>query len=198
MPPPAKAPWKMLPMIVNGRFNNEFLRWVLLPIWSALAVMGMLGLSGLRVNFTDSLPRGFYWITNDSKAVLVEFCPPSAFSMLSVRRGYRPSGICPDRKAPLLKPVIARAGDTVVVSAEGISVNGRKLPNTKPRPFDSGGRPLNAWPRGVYSVPAAMVWVVSTYHPNSFDSRYFGPISVARIRHRLRPLWVAGSTPVQP
>ena len=37
---------------------------------------------------------------------------------------------------------------------------------------------------------AFTVWVVSDYHPRSFDSRYFGPISKALIRHYLRPLLV--------
>jgi conjugative transfer signal peptidase TraF len=184
------------PMTVNGRFKDNVLRWVLTPIWILLALIGVLGLSGMRINLTDSLPRGLYLITDDLNATLVEFCPQGIFSALSVQRGYRPGGICPDREAPLIKPVIARPGDTVVVSAEGISVNGRQLPNTKARLYDSTGRPLGAWPSGVYSVAPATVWVASTYHPNSFDSRYFGPISVSIIRHRLRPLWLVPSTRV--
>ena len=181
-------------MTASGRFKDDALRWVLTPIWISLAAVGVLGLSGVRINLTDSLPRGLYLITDDLNAALVEFCPPGIFSTLSVRRGYRPGGICPDREAPLLKPVIARPGDTVMVSADGISVNGQRLPNTKPRQFDSAGRPLAAWPSGIYSVAFATIWVVSTYHPNSFDSRYFGPISISLIRHRLRPLWLFGST----
>src|SRR5262249_48781103 len=135
-------------MTVNGRFKDDALRWVLAPIWILLALMGVLGLSGIRINLTDSLPPGLYLITDDLNAALVEFCPQGIFSAISVRRGYRPGGICPDRKAPLIKPIIARPGDTVVVSDDGISVNGRQLPNTRPRDSDSGGRRLAAWPPG--------------------------------------------------
>ena len=185
-------------MRVNGRYKDSGLRWALTPIWTALGIFGLLGLAGIRINWTSSLPPGFYLITDDLNARLVEFCPPRIFSPLSIERGYRPGGICPDREAPLLKPVIATPGDTVMVSDDGISVNGRQLPNTRPRPLDSAGRPLKAWPPGIYSVSAETVWVASTYHPNSLDSRYFGPISISTVRHRLRPLWTVGSRAAEP
>src|SRR5215469_18677561 len=110
-------------MRVNGRYKDDTLRWVLTPIWILLGGFGVMGIFGMRINWTSSLPPGFYLITDDLNATLVEFCPPSIFSALSAGRGYRPGGICPDRGAPLLKPIIARPGDTVLVSADGISVN---------------------------------------------------------------------------
>ena len=91
-----------------------------------------------------------------------------------------------DGAAPLLKPVVARSGDVVELSARGISVNGALLPNTAPLSKDTKGRPLEAWPFGRYVVASGTVWVASSYHPRSFDSRYFGPISTAAIRHRLK------------
>jgi type IV secretory pathway protease TraF len=105
------------------------------------------------------------------------------------RRAFAPMA------APLIKPVIARTRDIVVVSADGIRVNGSLLPNTVPKNLDAAGRPLPVWLPGTYAVAPEMVWVASTYHPNSFDSRYFGPISIRAIRHWLRPLWVLGSAP---
>ncbi|MGD1095922.1 MAG: conjugative transfer signal peptidase TraF [Bryobacteraceae bacterium] len=182
---------------MSGRRNGKALR-VLLALGTVTAcVVTIPGLSGLRINTTNSLPRGAYLITDDLAAPLVEFCPEGVFSALSAARGYRPPGLCPDGAAPLLKPVIARSGDTVVISEAGICVNGRLLPNTSPRRVDSIGRPLTAWPRGTYVVDPTDVWVASTYHPSSFDSRYFGPISIHRIWHRLRPLWVVGSSTIE-
>jgi conjugative transfer signal peptidase TraF len=87
-----------------------------------------------------------------------------------------------------MKPVVAIAGDTVEYSEFGIAVNGNLLRNSAPRSRDSKGRPLVHFPFGTYRVAADMVWVVSSYHPLSFDSRYFGPILAAAIRERLRPL----------
>ena len=107
---------------------------------------------GLRINTSPSLPMGLYIITADAGANLVEFCPVEPFATLSIVRGYRDPGACRDGAAPLLKPVIARAGDVVEVSARGISVNGALLPNTAPLTKDTKGRPLEAWPSGRYVV----------------------------------------------
>jgi conjugative transfer signal peptidase TraF len=87
-----------------------------------------------------------------------------------------------------LKPVVAKPGDVVELSARGISVNGALLSNTAPLSKDTKGRPLEPWPFGRYVVASGTVWVASSYHPRSFDSRYFGPISAAGIRERLKGL----------
>ena len=144
---------------------------------------------GIRFNLTESLPQTVFIVTKDDSAPLVEFCPQGVAAQLSIQRNYRRPGICPDGGAPLLKPVVARAGDVVEVSSNAISVNGRALRNSAPRTKDSQGRPLTSWPEGVYVVPAGFVWVVSQYHPLSFDSRYYGPVPAALVRHHLRPLW---------
>jgi conjugative transfer signal peptidase TraF len=142
---------------------------------------------GLRLNATGSLPLGFYVVSSGREANLVDFCPPEPFSAISVARGYRTVGGCSDGDSPLMKPVVAKAGDTVVASELGISVNGALLRNTAPRPKDSQGRPLPHHPFGTYSVAPGTVWVASIYNPLSFDSRYFGPISINQIRERLKP-----------
>ena len=145
------------------------------------------GFVGVRFNSSSSLPVGMYVITTDEHAKLVEFCPAEPFASLSIARGYRDPGACDDGAAPLLKPVAASAGDLVELSARGISVNGVLLPNTAPLSKDSKGRPLGAWRFGRYFVAPGTVWVASSYHPRSFDSRYFGPVSTTAIRHRLKP-----------
>ena len=160
---------------------------------SALAV-GLLfsGASalGIRVNSSPSLPVGLYQVASGADATFVEFCPAEPFASIANARGYRQAGNCPDGGSPLMKPVVARAGDSVQVSERGISVNGKAIPNSAPLPKDTAGRPLTLWPVGTYRVQPGTVWVVSGYHPRSFDSRYFGPISEALIRHYLRPLLV--------
>jgi len=144
--------------------------------------------AGVRINASASLPIGLYLVTSDSNADLVEFCPSEPYATLAFERGYRTRGNCPDGGAPLMKPVAARPGDTVEVSNHSVSVNGRKLPNSAPLGFDTSGRKLQHWPFGKHSVEDGTVWVISAYNRRSFDSRYFGPITEAQIRHRLRPL----------
>jgi conjugative transfer signal peptidase TraF len=142
----------------------------------------------MRINTSPSLPMGLYRITADSAAGLVEFCPPALHDQDSARRGYRATGVCPDGAAPLLKPVIARAGDVVELSEAGIAVNGNVLPHTAPRTVDSKGRTLRPWPAGRYVVTAGTIWLASSYNDYSYDSRYFGPVPTAAILHHLRPV----------
>jgi conjugative transfer signal peptidase TraF len=154
----------------------------------SIATFQFAGFLGLRINTSPSLPMGLYITTADASANLVEFCPAEPFATFAIVRGYRDPGICDDGAAPLLKPIVARSGDTVELSTRGISVNGDLLLNTAPLSKDSKGRPLEPWPFGKFLVAPETVWVASSYHPRSFDSRYFGPLSIAAIRHRLKAL----------
>ena len=145
--------------------------------------------TGARINTSYSLPLGIYIKTDDSRAPLIEFCPVQPFAAESSGRGYRTRGrACPDGAVPILKPVVAVAGDLVSLAVDGIRVNGKLLPKTAP--FASSGRSLHPWPFGTYVVETGTVWVASTYNRGSYDTRYMGPIRTAQIRARLRPLWL--------
>jgi conjugative transfer signal peptidase TraF len=145
---------------------------------------------GIRLNTSPSLPFGLYRVTADGSAPLVEFCPAEPVASLANARGYRQVGSCPDGGTPLMKPIVARAGDVVEVSAAGVRVNGQLLRNSASLSRDTAGRALTPWPTGKYSVPPSMVWLISDYHARSFDSRYFGPIPTTLIKNHLRPLLV--------
>ncbi len=158
---------------------------------SLACVVGAAAVTGARINTSYSLPLGLYIRTDDARAALIEFCPVEPFAAESSQRGYRTRGsACPDGAVPLLKPVVAVAGDMVALSADGIRVNGRLLPKTAPLFRDGAGRSLHPWPFGSYVVEKGTVWVASTYNRGSYDSRYMGPIRTSQIRARLRPLWL--------
>jgi conjugative transfer signal peptidase TraF len=175
----------LLDRLMNTRFA-AIRRLVLVAAGVSVGIFQLCGFLGLRLNTSPSLPVGLYIATTDASANLVEFCPAEPFATLSIIRGYRDPGTCRDGGAPLLKPVIAKAGDLVELSARGISVNGSFLPNTAPLSKDTKGRPLEPWPFGRFLVPSGTVWVASSYHSRSFDSRYFGPLSTTAIRNRLK------------
>lgn len=145
---------------------------------------------GIRINTSYSLPMGLYVRTSDPRASLIEFCPEGRYAVESSERGYRTSGFCPDGAVPLLKPVVAKPGETVEMSASGIAVNGHQLPQTAPVAKDRLGRPLRPWPSGRYTVAEGTVWVASSYNRGSYDSRYMGPIPARLTRSRLKPLWI--------
>jgi len=148
--------------------------------------------TGVRLNDSPSMPTGLYVrASSESSSTLVVFCPAEPFAKLSLERGYRSRGNCPDGAEPLAKPIVARPGDTVELSALGITVNGRLLANTAPLVKDSAGRPLSHWPFGGYVVAPGAVWVASSYSPRSFDSRYFGPVEASQVREHVRRLLTA-------
>ena len=166
-------------------------RGLLALLSGVLAVGGVAAafqLGGIRVNASASLPIGLYRTTFDKSGKLVEFCPAEPYSTLSAERGYREKGHCPDGAKPLMKPVVAVAGDSVEVSMQGVAVNGTLLPNSTILRRDTRYRPLPHWPFGIYSVEPGTMWVISSFSSRSFDSRYFGPIPVTCVRSYLRPL----------
>ncbi len=166
-------------------------RGLLAPLSAASLVAGIcaaFNFGGIRVNASPSLPIGLYRITSEVAAKLVEFCPAEPFASLSAHRGYRGTGDCPDGAEPLMKPIVAAAGDSVDFSPAGVAVNGRLLPNSTCRRLDTNSRPLQHWPFGTYRVSPGTIWVLSSFNARSFDSRYFGPISTASVRCHLQPL----------
>lgn len=162
---------------------------IVVTVFAAFSgVFLMVGTLGVKINASPSLPIGLYIRSSDPNANLIEFCPAEPYASFAAARGYRSRGNCPDGASPLMKPIIARAGDVVGVSNRGISVNGRLIRNTSPKMADTQGRSMTPWPFGMYVTANAAVWVASSYNPRSFDSRYFGPIPTSSIRARLRPL----------
>jgi conjugative transfer signal peptidase TraF len=164
---------------------------LLAPLSAGILIAGLFAIfqfGHVRVNASASLPIGLYRTTSDESARLIEFCPAEPFGSLSASRNYREKGNCPDGAQPLMKPIVAISGDSIEVKPTGVAVNGRLLPNSAARPFDTQNRPLPHWPFGEYRVVPGRVWVISTFNRRSFDSRYFGPIPVSSIRAHLRPL----------
>ena len=154
---------------------------------SLFALFAITGTAGIRINATPSLPIGLY-VKADASSKLIEFCPVGPSAWLAASRGYRAAGDCADGASALLKPIIAKAGDVVDLTAAGISVNAHFVPNTAPLSLDTKHRPLKHFPYGRYVVAQEEVWVASSYNARSFDSRYYGPVPIYGIREHLRPL----------
>jgi conjugative transfer signal peptidase TraF len=167
-------------------------RILFLTLTPLLGAFALFAIVGLRINSSASLPAGLYIAS--AQGAYVEFCPDDRG--LSAQRGYRHTplltpwtkGVCQDGAAPLLKPVIGKAADEIVLSPAGLAVNGKLLPHTAPLAQDSAGLPLTHWPFGHYRAAPGTLWVASAYNPRSYDSRYLGPIRQSAVRGRLRTL----------
>jgi conjugative transfer signal peptidase TraF len=152
---------------------------------------------GLRINESPSLPIGVWRISPLRHEVrrddIVSFCPPDiGVFREAYRRGYLGSGQCEGGYEPLLKPIAAIEGDHLTRTKEGIRINGRLVANSKSLPRDRSGRPLPSAGANDVIVAKGEVWVISSYNPLSFDSRYFGPVPVSNIEGTARPLFVVG------
>ncbi len=160
----------------------------------ALAVASLLAAAGGRICLSPSAPAGLYIPTAEPLAagVWVQLCLPKPIVSFGRARGYHPAGWpparCPDGSAAVLKRIAALPGDLVEVREEGIAVNGRLLPGTRPQPIDSERRPLPRLAGLRRRVAHGQCWVYSDTVPNSWDSRYYGPLPIASIVTPMRPL----------
>jgi conjugative transfer signal peptidase TraF len=157
---------------------------VIISIIGALLLrVAMIG-TEFRINITDSMPRGIYYLHASVRPVrrgdTVAICPPLRVVKLGRERGYLSPGSCPKSVAPLLKIVVATEGDIVVKSPEGISVNGKLLPESQQLQVDAVGRSLVSWSTPIYKMPNRRIWL---YAPSarSWDSRYWGPVPVGNV-----------------
>ena len=137
----------------------------------------------VRVNRTSSVHEGVYfqvpeWMAwrEPSAGDLVTACaPPGEPARLALARDYLPpSEACPSGALPLLKRVVATAGQTVVVSPRGVLVDGRTA-GPPPPTVDRGGRPLQP-AYGTWRLGPGGLWLGSDIL-NGYDSRYFGPFA---------------------
>ena len=124
-------------------------------------------------NASPSVPRGLYAVDRAPPKVgdLVLIRLPARFAALAARRGYLPRG------AFLIKPVVALAGDTVCRRGVRISVRGKLVATA--HSADASGRPLPSW-HGCRTLQSGEVFLLSD-HPDGFDSRYFGALSVRSV-----------------
>ena len=170
------------------------MKWAFAPAGLALAV-GLVagGAFGMRINLTGSLPLGVYQVVegNVQRGDLVLACPDLTEPLFEARsRGYLPYGVsCPGWFGSLIKYVAALPGDVVLATPDGISVNGRPMPNTSRVDTDCSGLPLPPLPASG-PVAEGRVWLLSTYAGRSFDSRYWGPVPLSTLRGRVWPVWL--------
>ncbi len=150
---------------------------LLVPVSLAVA-----GLTGYRVNVTPSEPIGIWRIRSLDRPPIVGdvvfICPPERPDMKEAAlRGYIRSGLCPGGFAPLIKTIVAIAGQHVQID-RSVLIDHVALPHSALASSDGNGRPIKPYAGGV--VAEGFVFLHSDF-VGSFDSRYFGPIPAVGI-----------------
>ncbi len=148
----------------------------------------------LRINFTTSMPIGIYLLSSlppngVRRGMLVAACAPAGAANKGRQRGYLSPGPCADDTELLLKSIAAVAGDVVDITAAGVLINGCLLVRSRPVAHDRSGRRLAPWRPGYHRLAAGEVWLYAA-DERSWDSRYWGPASVADLQAEAVPLLV--------
>ncbi len=167
-------------------------RVVLAGVVVALAAVGVASWLGLRTTWSGSVAPGLYWALvrqRPQTGELVVVCPPQGHWL--AQRGYLGRGACPGGIEPIGKPVVAVAGDVVEIGERFVSVNGRRLEGEVAR-LDSRGRRMVRWKPGRYELGAGQLWLHSSYHPRSLDSRVYGPVEQSAVQEVLVPVATLG------
>ena len=106
---------------------------------------------------------------------------PAEAAALAAQRGYLPTRI------PLLKRLGAVAPQEVCIADGSVRIDG--VPSAAVLSADRWGRPLPSWSQCRRLRPGEL-FLLSVTNPASFDSRYFGPVSVAAVIGVARPVWL--------
>ena len=159
-----------------------------LPLAATLAGITLVGVSTIAhprpylvwntsASVVVGLYRVIYGAPERGDFILVRI--PKSIEKLAAMRGYLPAGI------PLIKRVAAVAGDDVRAFDGAIIVNGQIA--VRQRKADRAGRSLPRWNECRELVQGEFFLLGDA--PDSFDSRYFGPVASARVIGRVVPLW---------
>lgn len=160
--------------------------WVMVTYFSALAATASIFIDPAKKliwNASASVPVGLYRIVRADRLDVTDLAvvmPPDDLAGFLDERRYLPRGL------PLLKRVLALSGTTVCRNGAEITAYGMKYGQTRER--DGQGRPLPVW-QGCRKIAEGEAFFMNWDSPDSFDSRYFGPLPLATVVGRAIPLW---------
>lgn len=194
-PPPRNRPLPLFAWMEHQRAERQRIRARCLRIRRRAVLLGAgivaLGLTialpplpRLVWNASASAPIGLYAVSPGAtlqRGDMVVAWLPAETRQLAASRRYLPSNV------PLVKRVVATAGDTICAVNRVVTANGR--PIAVRRDADAAGRALPAW-RGCFRLAPGMVFLLMTETPDSFDGRYFGPTLGQDVIGRATPLWL--------
>jgi type IV secretory pathway protease TraF len=138
---------------------------------SAAATRWQFGISYQR---TDSVSRGWYALLAPNNVVIGDLVVANYKDLVK----HTPT--LSHLKLPhtkILKPVVAISGDWVCLRGDQLFVNQHYLASV----FGDGNYQIKHICRWLL---ADEIYLLSTAHPRSLDSRYFGPVELASIRHK--------------
>jgi conjugative transfer signal peptidase TraF len=135
-------------------------------------------------NASASVPIGLYIVGRATQIQIDDLAvvtPPEDVAAFLADGGYLPRGV------PLLKRVLALPGQTVCRIGRTITVDSIAVGDARER--DSHGCALPLW-QGCRVIAEGDVFLMNRQSADSFDGRYFGPLPIASVVGRAKPLWI--------
>ena len=156
-----------------------------------LASIAVIKQAGFRVNTSPSIPLGIYRTTTSPLSVgsYVLLCPENKEPFITAqKRDYIGAGYCPGGLGYMFKRVAALPNDIITTTANGMYINGKLYPDSKPFHHDALNRMLPIWHANQTRLKAGEVVLMTQGDKNSFDARYFGPLPQQQIVSVVRPV----------
>ncbi len=167
----------------------------LLSLWIfvvlTLSTLAFVQHAGLRINTSPSIPLGIYRITSEPIKVgnYVLLCPENKEPFITAqKRGYIGAGYCSGGLGYMFKRVAALPNDIITTTENGMQINGKLYPDSKPFHHDALNRALPIWHATQTRLKAGEVVLMTKNDQNSFDARYFGPIPQQQIISVVQPV----------
>uniref|UniRef100_D5X2K4 Peptidase S26, conserved region n=1 Tax=Thiomonas intermedia (strain K12) TaxID=75379 RepID=D5X2K4_THIK1 len=176
------------------RWNRLLIPIAALPA-TALAI-NLLWWCGWRVNWTESEPLGFYRllpVTADSHIVRgerAEFCPPASVTPQAFP--FYMKGDCPGGGMSMFKQIVGLPGDRITVTPQAVTIDGKALAHSGQLPGSPSFPGVHLpYQHGSVNLGPDQFWVYGSgarpaLAAQSFDSRYWGPITRQDIRRITR------------
>jgi len=163
----------------------KIVQWLLLVL-SVLIVLNLTHIIYFNI-FTHSLPYGIYMRIKGvpQREEYAASCLTPEIAQYGIDRGYLAQGICDTGTVPVLKKIKGLPGDHFVVKNGFLGLNGHfyYIMNK-----DSSGRALRVFYKQKEGIlDKGKFILLSDFAKNSWDSRYWGPMSIEFL---LKPLWI--------
>jgi len=161
---------------------------------SVITTGALLYANGYRWNVSHSYPTGLYRMTYDHQGYhrgdLVLFCPPDNDAMrMALHRDYIKMGLCRGGFTPAIKKIMAMENDRVSFENEIVHINAQIVPSTMVLKEDSQGRSMPQL--APFTLQKNEFFMMSDHRPiDSFDSRYYGVVSLDHLLGHIEPIWV--------
>ncbi|MDE2027073.1 MAG: S26 family signal peptidase [Candidatus Omnitrophica bacterium] len=137
--------------------------------------------------FTHSLPHGIYIRSSGVPKVgdYAVTCLTPEIAQYGIKRSYLATGNCDTGTVPVVKVIYGMPGDNFIIKNGLLEIHGIKYPILD---HDSLGRSLKVFYKSNKIILGKDNYLLlSDYVTNSWDSRYWGPVT---IKFLVKPFWI--------